>query len=120
MSEIEKVLDWDAMEASMIAETGFDAEMVEAYLDAEEQYLVEKGIILWPGVNCTQEELDAYLAVPEQQRTPADIDIDDMVDFIVRSTKMSFEKVNAMVDAEYNYEHRVGMAGDITVEYVEA
>ena len=112
MNENEKVLDMDEMIASIIKETGFSPEQIDEYLDAEEQYLLDKGMIMWPGVNCTQEELDNYIANPEREEK--DLDCDDMIDFIVRSTSLSAAEANMILDAEYNYEHSVGLAGDIT------
>ena len=108
----EKFLDMNEMAAYMVKETGFSMEQIDAYLNAEEQYLLDKGIIMCPGFNCTQEELDKHLADPDPELL--DLDCDDMVDFIVRSTELSETEANAILDAEYNYEHSVGIAGDIT------
>ena len=107
----EKILDMDEMADYMVKETGFSMEQIDAYLDAEEQYLMDKGFIMWPGVNCTQEELDKHLADPNPERL--DLDCDDMVDFIVRSTELTETEANAILDAEYNFEHSLGIAGDI-------
>ena len=111
----ELVLDLDEEIASMVAETGFEEEKVVQYMEAEEQYLMEKGIIMWPGVNCTQEELDEYLTNPE--RDQIDLDCDDMVDYIARKTGLSLKEANKLLDAEYHYEHSIGLAGDIQVSY---
>ena len=42
------------------------------------------------------------------------LDMDEMIASIIKETGFSPEQIDEYLDAEYNYEHSVGLAGDIT------